>query len=806
VANEIKLKRSSTASAVPVVGDLALGELAINTYDGKLYLKKNDGSDSIVEIGGGGAGEWTVSGTDLLQSTAGIIDLYMSDAVTDATPLAQTIHGQGGSGTDIDGASLTIVGGQGTGTGVGGEIIFKTADAGLTGSSLNTLSERMMISQDGWVSIGSRTSFSNYTAITDIFQVGGSLVTSTTKEGVTNAWEDRMMNAYYDVGTSTYKRINTDYASYYYQGYGGHFWYTAATGDAGTNITWSEQIRFLASQEVRIQHGTTNNTTAQLQVQSQLYGFAVNTDTSFEYYSNGVHRFKSQVEIKETSNPITFTAGYGQIWVKSDTPSSLHYQDDAGTDYTVALLDSVGEHLILPSNSNAPTPTLSFGDGDTGLYEASANIIGMAMSGSLVWVFSAASIYDGSNVTGPKIAAEVSSSTNPTLIPNRFSSTAGIGGASGTVSIITSGTEAIHIDSSQKIGINVTPKTWHSSREALQIGNAAAFASSNVSASMFIGNNFYKNSSNLDKRIITGYSSTIDFQSNGIIEFSVGGTGNADDTITWVKTTLNSVGNWEFNGKLEMGDTAGPVLVNEAATATNPTLISNKADLTTGVGGVSGIVSLITGSTERVRIGASGGIFIAEISGAEADVAGYGQLWVKDDSDNTLWFTNDGGDDIRLGGIQLQTDIATTSGTSHEYTSIPAWVKKITIMFSGVSTNGTSIVLIQMGDSGGYETSGYLGSASYATTAVGAANHSSGFQLATGAAAGDLIHGLLTLALLDASSNTWVISGTLGRSDITATYTLAGSKALSAALDRVRLTTAGGTDTFDAGTFNISWE
>ncbi len=51
----IKLRRSGTSGNVPTTSQLDLGELAINTYDGKLYLKKNvGGTESIVDIGGGG--------------------------------------------------------------------------------------------------------------------------------------------------------------------------------------------------------------------------------------------------------------------------------------------------------------------------------------------------------------------------------------------------------------------------------------------------------------------------------------------------------------------------------------------------------------------------------------------------------------------------------------------------------------------------------------------------------------------------------------------------------------------------------
>jgi hypothetical protein len=48
--NTIKLKRSNVQSNVPSLGDLTLGELAVNTFDGKIFIKKNDGSDSLETI------------------------------------------------------------------------------------------------------------------------------------------------------------------------------------------------------------------------------------------------------------------------------------------------------------------------------------------------------------------------------------------------------------------------------------------------------------------------------------------------------------------------------------------------------------------------------------------------------------------------------------------------------------------------------------------------------------------------------------------------------------------------------------
>lgn len=149
---------------------------------------------------------------------------------------------------------------------------------------------------------------------------------------------------------------------------------------------------------------------------------------------------------------------------------------------------------------------------------------------------------------------------------------------------------------------------------------------------------------------------------------------------------------------------------------------------------------------------------------------------------------------------------ASTSGTSIDFNSIPAWVKRITMSFSGVSTNGTSVPIVQIGDSGGIENTGYNGSA-YNIAGASAANLSSGFNAWTSTwAAASVMHGTVTLTLVDAATNTWAASGLIGLSNSANTVILGGSKALSATLDRIRLTTAGGTDAFDAGLVNVLYE
>jgi hypothetical protein len=152
------------------------------------------------------------------------------------------------------------------------------------------------------------------------------------------------------------------------------------------------------------------------------------------------------------------------------------------------------------------------------------------------------------------------------------------------------------------------------------------------------------------------------------------------------------------------------------------------------------------------------------------------------------------------------TAVASTSGTSIDYTSIPSWVKRITVMFNGVSVSGTSNILVQIGDSGGIENTGYVSTGinvSTSNTSAGAAS-TAGFIIISNAAAA-ITGGNLNITLLDSSTNTWTSNGSFTNTTTTASFT-GGHKALSGTLDRVRITTVNGTDTFDAGSINILYE
>ena len=156
-------------------------------------------------------------------------------------------------------------------------------------------------------------------------------------------------------------------------------------------------------------------------------------------------------------------------------------------------------------------------------------------------------------------------------------------------------------------------------------------------------------------------------------------------------------------------------------------------------------------------------------------------------------------------GFTLGTPVATTSGTSIDFTGIPAGVKQIVITFKGVSTSGTSAKLIQIGDSGGIETTGYLSASGSIIGAVCASNGSLiGFNVHSLLAA-NILQGSIILTLENSSNFSWVAQGILADRIYEAVFSSAGSKSLSAVLTQVRVTTTDGTDTFDAGEINIAY-
>ena len=270
------------------------------------------------------------------------------------------------------------------------------------------------------------------------------------------------------------------------------------------------------------------------------------------------------------------------------------------------------------------------------------------------------------------------------------------------------------------------------------------------------------------------------------------------------------------------GTLTGAVLADDAGTAALPA-IAFDGDPDTGIyrKGANQL-GLSAGGTERAFVDSNG-----------VTIQAQGDLRLAD-SDNSNWValqapatvaTNltltapaaDGSADQALitdgaGALSFAsrsrlvrgTSVNTTSGTSIDFTSIPSWARRITIMLDQVSTNSTSPVQIQLGDSGGIETTGYVGTGTglSSPSTVNVIAYTTGFVM-LGAASTASRTGCLFLSNITA--NAWIAIGIFDNE--TAGFgTTQGSKNLSATLDRVRLTTINGTDTFDAGSVNIIYE
>lgn len=155
------------------------------------------------------------------------------------------------------------------------------------------------------------------------------------------------------------------------------------------------------------------------------------------------------------------------------------------------------------------------------------------------------------------------------------------------------------------------------------------------------------------------------------------------------------------------------------------------------------------------------------------------------------------------------TDQASTSGIAINFTGIPSWAKEVIILLNGVSTNGTSRLLVQVGDtgSGTYRTTGYvcLTSGIIPASAQGTQNYTDGASLYSATAASGAWYGRVTFSRVSASPGNWVFDGIAGLSSNTGLYNVVGSIQVAGSLDKIRLTTAGGTDTFDAGQVNITY-
>ena len=277
------------------------------------------------------------------------------------------------------------------------------------------------------------------------------------------------------------------------------------------------------------------------------------------------------------------------------------------------------------------------------------------------------------------------------------------------------------------------------------------------------------------------FASMLNFLAENINKGTTGGTTTAY-TLTLVPALVSLEAGQRFRVKF-----------NAANTTTGPTLNVNS------LGAVALKVYGTTGAKELPAIGAFAADMLSDVEYDGTDYVVLDQLPAA--------IANGSITPAKLSQpFTAGTAVATTSGTNIDFTGIPSWAKRVTVMLNGVSTNGTSLVVLVLGISSGFETSGYLGSSGQVSNGVSpiVSNFTANILVEGGANAAAIRSGAITLNLI--GSNTWAISGVVARSDVAVVQLIGGVKPLAGVLDRIRLTTAGGVDTFDAGSINITYE
>jgi len=289
--------------------------------------------------------------------------------------------------------------------------------------------------------------------------------------------------------------------------------------------------------------------------------------------------------------------------------------------------------------------------------------------------------------------------------------------------------------------------------------------------------------------------------SGDTIPITAGGTGST--TATDARTALSAAKSGANSDITSITGLTTPLTVAQGGTGA-----STSATAAFALKGANADITSITGLTTALTV-AQGGTGSTALT-ANSVVLGNGtsalsaNLIAPSTSGNVLTSNGTTWQSSANNKLTQATAVASTSGTSIDFTSIPSWVKRITVMFAGVSTNGSNNYLIQLG-SGSFATTGYATRAF--RDATNAATATNGFLLtAANNANVSTFGGIATIS--NVTGDSWVFTSILadngnGNNDYAGGYL---STSLSGTLDRIRITTTTGVDTFDAGSINILYE
>lgn len=260
--------------------------------------------------------------------------------------------------------------------------------------------------------------------------------------------------------------------------------------------------------------------------------------------------------------------------------------------------------------------------------------------------------------------------------------------------------------------------------------------------------------------------------------------------VTGTSTFTGSLGN-VTTGTISSGNITSSGTVADATGTLRPLVSGTSVSTAT-----TSFTASISGTTMTVTAVASGTIAVGQVITGTGVTAGTVITALGTGTGSTGTYT-----------VSASQTVASTTITivGVDFLNIPSWVKRITVMFNGVSTNGTNLYLLQIGTSGVATTSGYTSQSTIIASASGTTTTSSAGFLIYSNVATYALSGSITIT--NVSGNVWVASGIVGNATTTAISIMtSGTVTLAGVLNILQLTTVGGTDTFDAGSINILYE
>lgn len=324
---------------------------------------------------------------------------------------------------------------------------------------------------------------------------------------------------------------------------------------------------------------------------------------------------------------------------------------------------------------------------------------------------------------------------------------------------------------------------------------------------------------------ITGVSSSIPTQDEWVLQSTVPTYINATQfSVPGDQTSIFTVGR-RVRAVCTAGVRYGYISVSAFTTLTTVTLVLDSDTLDVGLSAVSvGLLSSVNSSMPWLKssatgLTAQGALTVVGATTLAGNAASALQAVPKQQLDSSV-SAETAARTAAIAAAVLPSTIAptllveaaaqaSTSGTAINFTGIPSWAQRVTMLLYGVSTNGTSKLLVQIGDtgSGTYLTTGYLclTSGIIPASAQGTQTATDGASLYNASAAAGAWDARITFSRVSAASGNWVFDGVAGLSSNSGLYHMVGRRAISGFLDKIRLTTAGG-DTFDAGQVNVTWE